>query len=190
MVKTSKMERLYQSGATVFRISDLRVLWREDTPINLKSQVAYYVKQGKLLRLRRGIYALENYDQYELANKLIVPSYISLETALLRQGIMFQPTAAIMSLAPYAKIIRVGGREYRYYAMSTDMLLNPSGLKRVNKVLMAGTERAIDDLLYLRRQPDLANFEAIDQAVLKDIAAIYPGEQVKKRVADLLKRGV
>jgi predicted transcriptional regulator of viral defense system len=188
MVIKSKMEQLYQSGRSVFTIDDLRVLWQEDSPDNLKSKAAYYVERGKLKRLRRGVYALDPYNEFELANKLIVPSYLSLETALLKHGIIFQPASAITSIASYDKKIIVEKRSFHFYKMATDILSNPKGLQREGEVLIAGPERAICDSLYLKGPAEFANLGGIDEHKLRDVASIYADDRVKDLIVNLIKQ--
>ncbi|MFH1354352.1 MAG: hypothetical protein ABIH36_03620 [bacterium] len=188
MAGKSRIERLYQSGRSVFTIDDLRVLWQEDSPDNLKSQAAYYVAKGKLQRPRRGVYTLNPYNELELANKLIVPSYLSLETALLKHGIIFQPEPYITSVASYNKKITVGERTFRFYEMPTDILSDTQGLQRVGEILIAGPERAICDWLYLGRTDVFANLDGIDKHKIKQVASIYLSDQVKNLVDNLIKR--
>ena len=188
MVTKSKMERLYQSGRSVFTIDDLRVFWQEDSSDNLKSQAAYYVERGKLIRLRRGVYALDFYNELELANKLIVPSYISLETALLKHSVIFQPAPAITSAAGYDKKIIVDEHIFRFYKMATDILLNTQGLQRAGEILIAGPERAIGDWLYLNRPAEFVNLHGIDEQKLREIASIYADDKVENRILDIINR--
>lgn len=188
MASKSKMETLYQSGRSVFTIDDLRVLWQEDSPDNLKSKAAYYVGKGKLIRLRRGVYTLDSYNELELANKLIVPSYLSLETALLKHGIIFQPAPGITSVARYDKKITVTGRVFRFYKISPDILLNPKGLQREGEMLIAGPERAIGDWFHLGRPAEFVNLSGIDEHKLIETAAIYADDRVEHQILNLIKR--
>src|SRR3989338_5547050 len=188
MVTKSKMEMLYQSGRSVFSIDDLRVFWLEDSSDNLKSQAAYYVERGKLIRLRRGVYALGSYNDLELANKLIVPSYVSLETALLKHGIVFQPVPAITSAAGYDKKIIVDAHVFRFYKMAPDILLNPRGLQREGEILIASPERAIGDWLHLGRPAEFVNLSGIDEDKLREIASIYADDAVKDQIVNLIKQ--
>jgi predicted transcriptional regulator of viral defense system len=175
MVNGSKIEQLYKTGRSVFTIDDLRVIWQEESPDHLKAQASYYVKKKKIQRLRRGTYALDPYNPLELANKLIVPSYVSLETALLKQGIIFQPADGIMSVARYNKKIVVAGIVFRYIKLPEEVLMNPVGLRKNDGVLMAGPERAVADCLYLGRGIDWQGSSRVDGAEVKKIAGIYPG---------------
>jgi len=55
---------------------------------------------------RRGIYAKDkNYDRLELANRIYTPSYISLETVLSREGIVFLLASGILLLLHILNIL-------------------------------------------------------------------------------------
>jgi len=63
----------------------------ENNPDNLKAKIAYYVKQGVLIRLTRGVFAKnKDYNPKELATSIYTPSYISFETVLREAGVIFQ----------------------------------------------------------------------------------------------------
>src|SRR3989338_1832383 len=97
-----RLEALLRSGNNIFSINEICLIWGEVNPDALKSAIKYYVDKGSLLRIKRGIYSLrEDFDRFELAQRLIAPSYISLETALQFHGIIFQVTRSIQCLARY-----------------------------------------------------------------------------------------
>ena len=83
--------KLYQTPKTILTNKDLSLIWEETNPDNLKAKTAYYVKQGTLIRLTRGVFAKDkNYNIKELAASIYTPSYISFETALREAGVIFQ----------------------------------------------------------------------------------------------------
>lgn len=78
---------LLRSNQTVFSFRDLVLLWGGGNLKALRSRVNYYVKNGELYPIRKGLYAKDkNYDRYEVATKIYIPSYISFETVLGLQG--------------------------------------------------------------------------------------------------------
>src|SRR3989344_3250302 len=82
---------LYSSRKTVFTAQEISILLKETSMNNLKAKINYFVKKGILIALKRGLYAKNNgFDILEAANKILTPSYISLETVLLKEGINFQ----------------------------------------------------------------------------------------------------
>lgn len=185
----NKISRLHQTGKTVFSIYDLRILWPTANPENLKSSIQYHVDTKQLIRLRKGLYALSgDYNRLELAQKLIMPSYISLETALQRHGIVFQANETITSFAPYFRQIKVDGRTYHYHKMNEELLLNPIGLIQENHYTMASPERAVCDSIHLHGETYLDNLRNIDRAKLEKIAFIYPKKITQTLIRKLTER--
>src|SRR3989344_3835759 len=88
--KGEYLEVLLRSSKTVFSTKDVALLWSEEKESTVSARLNKYVKTGKLIRVRRGIYAKDNnYDRFELATRIYVPSYISFETVLTRGGVNF-----------------------------------------------------------------------------------------------------
>jgi len=169
--RTKPIEALLQSGHTVWSLGDLRILWGGVNPAALKSQVQYYQKSGRIIRIHRGIYALKkDYDPYELAQKLVCPSYISLESALRHHGIIHQYSNVFTCIAPYSRTFLVDQYEYRYHKMNTVLLSCPIGIQYSNAYAMALPERALFDALYLGFNPDVSSRENWDTTLLKKLA--------------------
>ena len=94
---------LYQAKNTVFTIDEIALLSGEIERFNLKSKINYYVKKGDLRNVRKGIYTKIEYDPLELATKIFTPSYISLETVLKKEGVIFQTYETIF-IVSYLKL--------------------------------------------------------------------------------------
>jgi predicted transcriptional regulator of viral defense system len=87
----SKIAQLYQTKKNIFTIQDLGVIWQQDQRSKLIESIKYYLRKGPLKKIQRGLYYLgEDYDNFELAQKIIPASYISFYTALAKHGIIFQ----------------------------------------------------------------------------------------------------
>lgn len=183
-----KIEHLYQLGRTIFSIDDLRLIWKEQNANALKASVKYFVDRGRLFRLRKGIYSLgADYDPLELGQKLINPSYISLETALQKHGVIFQETSSVTLCARYSRTLKVHGRIYQYHAMKDYILLNPLGIMHEKHLAIASPERAIGDWFYLWGEADFDNLRFVDAVLLKKIAGIYQQKTTKKFINKLIK---
>ena len=89
---------LLRSGKTIFGYSNLSLLLGTDNINTLKSFIQRAVKQGLIQKLANGIYALYTYDPLELAATLREKSYISLETVLQKNGIIFQDYSNAITL--------------------------------------------------------------------------------------------
>ena len=76
--KGQYLETLLRSSKTIFSVKDVVLLWKESNNLLVTDRLKKYVKSGKLIRLRQGIYAKdENYNRLELATRVYTPSYIS-----------------------------------------------------------------------------------------------------------------
>ena len=103
--------KLYKSSKTVFSTTDIAILWEETNINNLKSKISYYVKDGSLIRLRKGIFAKDkNYNPKELATSIYIPSYISFETILREAGMIFQHYDTIYIASYKTQNVKSGGR--------------------------------------------------------------------------------
>ncbi|MEG1573053.1 MAG: hypothetical protein RSC04_01890 [Bacteroidales bacterium] len=81
---------VYSDNRTIFTLNDIAMLTGIDNYISLSKRIDYHVKQGKLLRPRKGANAKSNYNTEELACSLYTPSYISLEYVLQKAAVVFQ----------------------------------------------------------------------------------------------------
>ena len=148
---------------TVFSFADIARLTGRFPDKNLIAAVSYYVKKGELIRISKGLYALNSaYSPLEAGNKLRVPSYISLYTVLAREGIVFQPYTSIYLVAGRSEIIEVAPYRYIYRKIKNEILLNPVGLKTIEGVAYASKERAILDTLYLDGIQNFDNLRGVD----------------------------
>lgn len=185
----SKIEKLYQSGKTVFTIKDLRIIWAEQNPDALKASVKYFVDAKKLQRLKKGIYSLPSgYEIFELSQKLISPSYISLETALQKHGIIFQYFSAITSIASYSRTFIINGQKFHYHSMKKEIFLNPSGIVKEKNYLIASPERAICDFIYLHGPSHFDNLNNIDIEALENVSGIYGKKSMANNIKKLVKK--
>ena len=184
----AKIEKLLKTGKTVFTINELRIIWASQNPNALKASVKYFVDNGKLQRLRKGIYALaEDYDNFELASKIVSPSYISLETALLKHGIIFQFTSAITSLAGYNRSIIINKHKFNYHKMKEEILLNPQGILHEKNYTIASPERAVCDYIYIYGSSYFDNLRSINPDLMRVTVKIYGKKSIEKNIKDLIK---
>lgn len=183
-----KITMLFQSGKTIFTIHDLRLIWNERNPDNLKSQIKYYVDNGNLARLKRGVYTLsKDYDPFELAQKLIQPSYISLYSALAHYGIIFQPSTEVTSMTSYWRKFIINGVTYTYHALQDRIFFHPLGIIREKNYWIACKERAIADTLYLKGETFFDNLDSINAHLLQQMAEIYEQESTANLIHNLIK---
>src|SRR3989338_4982856 len=127
--KGDYLDILLRSKSSVFSTKDIALLWRGANTSAAQERLNYYVNNGKLVRVRRGIYAKDiNYDKYEFATKILRPSYVSFETVLGAAGMTFQFYSQIF-IASYAKReLSCDGQKYSFNKIKDTILNNPVGI--------------------------------------------------------------
>ena len=154
---------------------------------NLKSKLSYFVSTGKLKRVRKGIYAKENFNSLELANKIYTPSYISLETVLEKEGIVFQKYETIFVSSYLTRRIKVEDQEIFYRKIKDEVLLNSLGVKEENSYFIASKERAFLDAVFIYKDYHFDNLRPLDWEKIKEIEKIYSSKTLVKRVIQYYK---
>lgn len=175
---------LYKKSQTVFSIKEISLIFPQIPYQNLKSRLHYAVSVGKLKKLRKGIYAKENFEPLELANKIYTPSYISLETVLAKEGIIFQKYATIFVVSYLTRRIKVVGQEIFYRKIRDEVLLNNLGVREEGNCFMASRERAFLDAIFLYKDYHFDNLRPLDWEKVKEVSRIYASKTLEKRVAE------
>lgn len=183
----NKIDLLYMSGKIIFSIDDIRLLWHENNADALKSSVKYHVDKKRLLRIKKGIYALSNnYDVFELAQKLLRPSYISLLSALAFYGITFQAEEEVTSMALYWRRYSINGVNYIFHLVGKEIFFNPIGIKKEKNYWIATKERAITDTIYLKGESAFDNIGSVDKELLRKLANIYNQKTTRNLICKLI----
>ena len=179
---------LVKSKQTVFSIADLSKIWKINDPKYLKVVASRLAKKGQLQRLKRGIYSISNeYDVFELANKLKTPSYISLETVLAKENIIFQDYGrTIFSISNNSISKEAVGKFFAYSKITDEILSNPLGIRLQGQAYIASPERAVCDRIYLSPNYYFDNFRSLKLEKLKEISKIY-NQRTQKEVKKILK---
>lgn len=178
---------IYKKPQTIFSLKEISLLFPQLPYKNLKSKLSYFVRVGKLKRLRKGIYAKENFNLLELANKIYTPSYISLETVLEQEGIVFQKYQTIFVASYLSRRIKVGEQEIFYRKIKNEILLNSSGIEERDFSFIACKERAFLDAVFLYKNYHFDNLRPLDWEKVKEIESIYSSKVLIKRVAQYAK---
>jgi predicted transcriptional regulator of viral defense system len=121
---------------------------------NVSSNTAHkmlmrWKKYGVINALQRNSYVLTRVEvnDYEIANQLVSPSYISLETALNYYGVLPQFPYTITSVTTRKSHKNIcQNKEFEYAKISLDLFW---GYEKQNDALIASPEKAVIDTLYL-----------------------------------------
>lgn len=177
------------SDQTVFSAAELGLLWGEGDSNNLKAKIHYYVKSGVLTALRRGIYGVSGKETnfFEIANRIFVPSYVSLETVLASEGIIFQHYDRIFSVSYQSRTVEILEKKYEFRRLSNDILTNPIGVAHLKGYSIASKERAFLDLIYLDGEKYFDNASRLNLDLCRKILPIYHNHRLEVRFEKYVK---
>ena len=170
---------------TVFTTKDVALLWGEDAEQTITGRLHKYVKAGKLVSVRRGIYAKdENYDRFEMATRIYTPSYVSFETVLTRAGINFQYYDTIFVASYVSRDIKVGDQKISFIRMKDYVLSNTEGMEHPDGYSIASKERAFLDRVYVSKDYHFDNLDVLDWNKVFDILPIYQSKRMESKVRE------
>jgi hypothetical protein len=180
---------IFKTSQTVFSFKELLLKSENENSDSLKRKLNYYVKQGKLTSLRRGVYATKtDYNRYELATKIYTPSYISLETILKEAGLIFQYSSNITLVSYLTREIEVDNQVYSYRKIKDTILTNSLGVKKKENYFIATPERAFLDMIYLNKNYYFDNLSTINWDKISKILPIYSNKRMNKEVNNYIKK--
>jgi predicted transcriptional regulator of viral defense system len=176
-----KISKLLATNKTVFKAREIGNLLGVENKNYLKIVLSRARKSGDLKKIGNGFYSLrKDFDFYELANKLKTPSYVSLETVLQKEGVIFQDySGSIFSVSNNTVEKKVGEISYRYFKIKDEVLSNMKGIKRKDNFLIASKERALCDKLYLSPGFYFDNLRGINWGKALEIANIYDNKRLR-----------
>jgi predicted transcriptional regulator of viral defense system len=143
-------------GSTLFEASML--LAGPDSPAEIRRQLSRWVASGRLLQLRRGLYALappfaaSPPDPLAVAARLRWPSYVSLESALSYHGVIPEAVPAATSVTtgrPGRLETPLGVFLYRHVKRSLFWGYREIDVGGRQSAYVADPEKALLDLFYL-----------------------------------------
>lgn len=185
---TDLLLKLYQDKRTVFTLQEIALLTKEPDFSKLKQRINYVVRGNKLLNLRRGIYAKQNYSREELACKVYKPSYISLEYVMQKEGIIFQYNSQITLVSYLSRVVEVDNNQLSYRKIKNEILYISDGIICSEDGLnIAKPERAFLDILYLNKEFYFDTTISLDKNAIKKLLPLYKSGQLNKKVQYIFK---
>ncbi|PIR58711.1 MAG: hypothetical protein COU69_04080 [Candidatus Pacebacteria bacterium CG10_big_fil_rev_8_21_14_0_10_56_10] len=186
-----KIETLITSGLSLFTTQDLATIWGISDETTLYSNIQYYVRTERLHRVHKGIYAINSYTSFELAQKILTPSYISFYSALAAHGLIFQLYEGVHSMALVSKKKTIENETYVYHQLKEEIFINAKGIEDHRNedhqsYSMAGPERAICDSLYLAPGLAFDSLSGINLELLREISTIYHNQRLESEIQSLL----
>lgn len=159
-------------GEVLFHAGDLANLWQIKNKNTLYTTLKRYTQKGLLHRIHKGFYSLKNPRDIDPAllgiRSLNGFAYLSTETVLAREGIIFQSPSAITLIGSKSEKFSLGGNFYIVRQLSDKYLFNSSGIGLADGYYRAEPERAVADLLYFNPDyyldgEDLVDWKKVDE---------------------------
>lgn len=144
-------EKLRGSNLRLFTVSDFQKIFKINYEA-AKRNINRYVKSDILGKAKKGLYFLKINPpaEFEIANKLYRPSYVSFETSLSFYGIIPETIYEVISANPrISRNFLVNDLKFSYKKIKKSCFLgyHPEKIKN-NVVLIADPEKALADYLY------------------------------------------
>jgi len=191
ITKAKAIKILHQKKVTFFDVTDASKIFETKKIKTLYELLQRLEKEGVIQRIIKGryLFSLREYNDFELANFLVNPSYISLESALSFYGILSQFPYTVTSITPLKpRHITYQEKEYEFSHLESKYFF---GFVKKDKFLIATPEKALLDELYFMAKKlriihvtDL-NFEPVDKKKFKKLYKKYKFIPLQKLVEKL-----
>ena len=176
----------------------------EQNPAALRVQLSRWVKAGMLYRLRRGVYALAPPYRHVVphpflvANHMVRPSYVSLQTALAYHNLIPEAVYTINSITtrrPGRWETPLGRFAFRHVRQSFFFGYHLEEVAPGQHAFVAWPEKALLDLVYLQSGGDmiayleglrLQNLEQLDPDRLQSMAERADSAKLRRAVERIL----
>lgn len=189
MQKGNYLAAILKSPKTVLTINDIALIWEDSNAGAVKSRLSYYVRNGDLFRVRRGVYVKnKQYNKLELATRIFTPSYVSFETVLAKEGLIFQYQTKIQLASYLGRELEIDGQVYSYKKLKDAIILNSIGVENLDETSTAIRERAFLDTLYANDNYHFDNLRSLDWEKVFAILPIYDNKRMMKIVGQLFKQ--
>lgn len=189
MPKGNYLTAILRSPKTVFTLKDIALLWNEPVSGAARVRLSYYVNRGDLYRIRKGLYAKsESYKKLELATRILTPSYISFETVLAKEGLIFQYYEPIFVASYTTRELVIDSQTYSFRKVKSDVLITCVGIDMAEETSIATKERAFLDMLYIKVDYHFDNLRTLNWDRVYEILPIYHNQRLIKKVDGIFKK--
>ena len=189
-------------GLPVIPLPEIRMRF----PEMHRSRLSQWQQRGLLLKVRNGFYRIAErpmteHERWAIANAIHAPSYVGLRSALAYHGFIPEGVFHVESVTTSGtKRYSFGGTEYSYRQVRPAFYFGYRFVEQTGvRVMMAGPEKALLDLLYLEPEVDGPEaFEAwrlnadgilaaVDPARMDDFAQVAGSRALSTRYKRLKK---
>ncbi|MBI4675941.1 MAG: hypothetical protein HY741_30235 [Chloroflexi bacterium] len=165
------------------------------TPDQTKYFLEEYSKDGVFLRLKRGLYALQEPlpSEEEIANQLYRPSYLSFEYALARYHLLPEMVYGVTSATTKpTRTFTIADKTFSYLTIKQEAFTGYIPTKRDGQtILLAEPEKAFVDYFYfvaLGKKPfnDRLNISALNAQKIQRYAQLFQRPKLEQLVREFL----
>lgn len=161
-----RIDTLLKQDQKLFHTNDLAILWNITNRNTLYTTVKRYLKKGILIPIHKGYYSTvptAQLDPIRLgAGYLHRYVYVSCETVLVENGLIFQKSPYITLVSDVSKKFSISGWNFLARSMRDRFLYNNIGIVSTNGILKATVDRAVADLLYFNPRSYFDNQNGIN----------------------------
>ena len=200
-----KYEKLLQllNGETIFSSS---ILLAGNVSVHaIRRQLMRWVANGKLIQVRRGLYAVtQPYRDTQphpflVANMMKGASYVSLQSALEHYGIIpeYVPVITSVTTGRTGEITNKLGM-FKFNHIKKELFWGYEEVEVLDrtKIFIASPEKGLLDLIYLTPQSDsmeylqelrMQNTDKINTGILKDFAKRFKTPKINRAAENIIK---
>lgn len=168
-----RIDILLKLKEKLFHTNDLALLWGITNKNTLYTTIKRYVQKGILISIHKGFYStvpIDQIDPFKLAiGYLHKFAYVSCETVLIREGIIFQKENYLTLISSVSKKFSIANHSYLVRQLKDNYLYYDRGIDSIDGVMTASTERAVADLLYFNPNCYFDNKKKINWKKVKKI---------------------
>lgn len=183
------IKKLNSKEMGLFTISDFKKFFSIEKDNTVYKIIERLTKKDILKKLTKGkyLFSLLTPDDFQIANFLYSPSYISLESALSFYGIITQFPYQITSITPQkTKNVETLNKEFNFFHIKKELFF---GYEKKNNFLIALPEKALFDYLYFTAkglrvfEKDDFDFKKINKKLLFEFVKKAKNKQLNKFLA-------
>lgn len=160
----------------LFHTKDLALIWGIKNKNTLYTTIKRYIQKGILIPIHKGYYSTVPLDQINpirlAIGHLHTFAYLSCESVLIKEGVIFQKENYITLVSSVSKKITLGDNSFLVRKMKDEFLYNDCGIEKKGGIITATLERAVADLLYFNPKYFFDNPKKINWRKVKEIKKI------------------
>lgn len=177
---------IINSGKSLFTTAHIKQLLNIESNRTLEDFIKRLIDQDIFTQLEKGKYLLKNTNttDFEVAQFLYSPSYISFETALNYHGVLSQfPVEISSATTKNTETKEILGKIFSYSKLSTKLF---TGYYKEGSTLIAYPEKAIFDQMYMiskgiktEQYLDEMDYSNISKRKLEEYLKLLPTQSAK-----------